>query len=109
MDNLLIDRETLGQFIDELIKKKPLPVNTAEELAAYREQQIEALDARVAKAFLGDLTDEQYAELDHLLDDPATEPQAFEDFYQNAGIDVQAKVADELKAFADEYLGGQNA
>ena len=109
MDNSLIDRETLGQFVDELIKKKPLPVNTAEEIAGYREQQIKALDDRIAKAFLSGLTDEQYTELDKLLDDPATEPQAFEDFYKRAGIDVQAKVTDTLKSFADEYLGGQNA
>ena len=58
MDNLLIDRETLGRFVDELIKKKPLAVGNPEELNALREESIKALDDRIAMAIFGGLNED---------------------------------------------------
>ena len=69
MENTLIDREMLGQFIDELIKKKPLQVNSTEELNKMREDSIKTLDDKIGMAIFGKLTNEQNAELNQLLDD----------------------------------------
>ena len=43
MDNYLVDRETLGQFVDELMKQKPLSADSADELKTLRENTIAAL------------------------------------------------------------------
>ena len=55
MDNYLINRETLGQFADELIKRKPLPVNSPEDLAELREDIIKTLNERISLAVFGGL------------------------------------------------------
>ena len=108
MDNYLIDRETLGGFIDELIKKKPLPVNAAEELTNYREEQIKALDDRIYQAVFGNLTDAQTQELNVLLDNNDTSPEAFNDYFNRIGINVEETIKNTMNAFGEEFLGVQN-
>ena len=108
MDDYLVDRETLGEFIDELIKKKPLPVNTAEELTNYREEQIKALDDRICLAVFGRLTEDQGREINDILDRGENDPEVFEDFFNRAGIDVEKVLTETMEDFAKEFLGGQN-
>lgn len=108
MDDYLVDRETLGEFIDELIKKKPLPVNTAEELTNYREEQIKALDDRIGMAIFGRLTEDQNREINDIFDRGESNPEVFEDFFNRAGIDVEKILSETMEAFGREFLGGQN-
>lgn len=108
MDNYLIDRETLGGFIDELIKKKPLPVNAAEELTNYREEQIKALDDRISQAIFGGLTDDQDRELNNLLDRGEPSSETLESFFSQAGINIDETIKNAMESFAKEYLGVQN-
>ena len=108
MDDYLVDRETLGEFIDELIKKKPLPVNTAEELTNYREEQIKALDDRIGRAIFGRLTEDQNREINDIFDRGDSNPEVFEDFFNRAGIDVEKILSETMEAFGREFLGGQN-
>ena len=109
MEDYLIDRETLGKFIDELIKKRPLPLNSAEELNAFREQQIKSLDDHIAKTIFGSLNDSQTSELSHLLDTETENPDVFRDFFQNQGIDLEQTITDAVTTFSANYLeGGQN-
>lgn len=110
MEDYLIDRETLGKFVDELIKRKPLPVNTVEELNALREESIKTLDDRISKAMLSSLTDAQLDELEQMLDRGEDSPEAYESFYKAAGVDLEQVTSVAMQQFGAEFLeGGQNA
>lgn len=109
MDNTLIDRQILGQFVDELIKQKPLPVNGAEELNSLREESIKALDDKICNAVFGRLTPEQDEELNDILDlGEDSSEEVFRNFFQNAGLNVEDIITNTMKEFATEFLGGQN-
>ena len=108
MDNYLVDRETLGQFVDELMKKKPLPANTAEELNALKERNIEALDHEIGMAIFSDLDETQLKEFNQMLDRNEESPEAFQNFFQTAGIDLGKTIADAVQKFSIRFLGGEN-
>ena len=109
MEDYLIDRETLGQFIDELMKKRTLPVDTAEELTQFREEQIRALDNRISTALFGNLTEEQVTSLNQLLDRQPDDPDAFRAFFTSQNLDLQQIITDAVTSFGAEFLaGGQN-
>lgn len=109
MDNYLVDRETLGQFVDELMKKKPLPANTAEELNALREKSIEALDHEIGMAIFSSLNEAQLEEFNQMLDRNEESPEVFQNFFQNTGIDLEKTIADAVQNFGTKFLGGENA
>ena len=109
MNNTLIDRETLGQFVDELIKQKPLPVNDTEDLSNLREESIKALDEKIYNSVFGQLTEEQIDEFSLMLDSDDTSEEAYQDFFQNAGINLKETITNTMQEFATEFLGGQNA
>lgn len=108
MDNYLIDRETLSQFVDELIKRKPLSTNDPEELDAFREKSIKELDDQIGLAIFGSLNEEQGAELDQLLDNDDGSGQPYVDFFNKIGLDVEKTVTNSMQAYAKNFLGGQN-
>ena len=107
MDNYLIDRETLGKFVDELIKNKTLPVATAEGLNDLREQAIKDLDDRIADAVFGKFTKEQNAEFNKLLDDDNTSEEDYENFFNSIGFNLDEIISDTMKQFAAEFLKGE--
>ncbi|MBR3230942.1 hypothetical protein IKF73_02880 [Candidatus Saccharibacteria bacterium] len=110
MDNTLIDRETLGQFVDELIKKAPLPIDNVEELNSLREESIKNLDDRICDAIFGRLTKEQNEAFVDIVDaDPNAPESVFQDFFDKAGLNLEEIITDTMKEFATEFLGGQNA
>ena len=78
MDNYLIDRETLGKFVDELIKQKTLSADLVEDSGALREQTIKDLDDQIAHAVFGRFTKEQNAKFNQLLDNDATTEEDYE-------------------------------
>ena len=109
MDNYLVDRETLAQFIDELIKQKPLPANSADELNSVREKAIKDLDYQIGTAIFGGLSSEKLAEINHLLDNDEENPEVFQNFFASSGIDLQQTISDTMTAFGKQFLGGENA
>lgn len=109
MDNYLLDYETLGGFVDELMKAKPMPAQTPEELNALREENIKKLDDKVAVAIFSSLNDEQLKEINVLLDQDDGSPEVYEKFFQDSGINLQRIIANAMQSFKDEFLGGQNA
>ena len=109
MNDYLIDRETLGRFVDELLKHKALPVDNADELNAQREAAIKTLDERIGLAIFGQFTEEQNTEFNQLLDREDTTEADYEAFFNNIGLDTEKIVTDAMKEFATEFLGGHNA
>lgn len=109
MDNYLIDRETLEKFVDELLKKKALPANNADELNKLREDSIKALDDKIGVAIFGKLTDEQNEELGQILARDNGDASEYEEFFKRIGLNLEQIVADTSQQFAQEFLGGQNA
>lgn len=109
MDSTLIDRETLGQFVDELIKKQSPTVNSLEELDTLREKNITALDNRISMAIFDQLTKSQNAEL-NLMFDQEEEPSEddYKEFFKKSGIDLEKTITNTMQNYAIEFLGGQN-
>lgn len=108
MDDYLLDRETLGEFIDALIKKKPLAVNNPEELNTLRERSMKELDDRIGTAVFGVLDEEQLRQMNVLLDNKDETPEAFTKFFQDNNVDIEGVVDGALKAYEQEFLGGIN-
>lgn len=104
MDNYLIDKEMLSQFVDELIKKKPLPLDSVEEFNQFREQQIKALDDSVSFAIFNKLTDEQLQEVNQLLDNQETAPEVFQEFFSKCGVNLEETITEALQAFQNKFL-----
>ncbi len=109
MDNYLLDYETLGGFVDEIMKAKPMPAHTPEELNALREKNIKQLDDKICANLFGKLTVDQDAKLNQLFDSDESDPAVFENFFRENGIDLEKSIADSVKEFGAELLGGQNA
>ena len=110
MEDYLLDRETLGQFIDGLMKKRTLPVNSADELSEFREAQMKSLDDRISQAIFGSLDQRQFDELSHLLDQESEDPEVFRDFFQRENINLEDIISGAAQSFGAEFLaGGQNA
>lgn len=107
MENYLVDRETLAQAVDELMKQKPLSANSAEELNDIREKAIRDLDDRIGMAVFGGLSKEQLIEFDRLLDSEDRE-EVYQKFFNDAGVDLQKVISEAIVSFRDEFLGGKN-
>lgn len=109
MEDYLLDRETLGQFVDALMKKRPLPVDNADELSEFRETQMKKLDDRISQAIFGGLDQRQSDELSQLLDRESDDPEVFRNFFQKEDINVEDIIANAAQSFSAEFLaGGQN-
>ena len=110
MEDYLFDRETLGKFVDELIKKRPLPIEDANELNSFREEQIRALDNHITNELFGSLSEEQITNLNQLLDQESENPDVFRNFFSEHGITVEQLITDAANTFSTNYLkGAQNA
>ena len=108
MDNYLIDRETLEQFVDELMRQKPLPASSADELTALREKTIKDLDDEVGTAIFDSLTTEQLEQFNQLADSDEDSPEVFRQFFRDAGVDLQKVISEAVTKFNEKFLGGQN-
>lgn len=106
MENYLIERETLAEFVDSLIARKTQPI---ENLDALREENIKKLDDRISQAVFGSLTKNQLDELNIMLDQDEDNDQTFQDFFNRAGVNLEKVVTDTMQNFGKEFLGGENA
>lgn len=110
MDNYLLDRDTLGKFIDDLMKRKNLPANSAEELNDLREKSMKALDDAVVQKIVTSLDEEQLVTLNQLLDTETDSPDVFRDFFQSNGINLEETITNAAQEFGAQFLeGGSNA
>lgn len=109
MDNYLIDREVLEQIVDDLMKQKPLPANSAEELNTIREKAIGDLDDEIGMAVFCSLSDEELTEFNRLIDSNEASPEAYQKIFNNAGVDLQEVIAGTIANFKNEFLGVENA
>ena len=108
MDDYLIGRETLGRFIDELFKKKPLQVDNPEELNKLREAKMREVDDDITEALFGRLDESQMAEFERLLDKDEQSEDVFKSFFSKVGIDPQKTIIEVMQAYSHKFLGGEN-
>ncbi len=106
MENYLVERETLGKFVDNLIAKKHQPIG---DLDSLRRQSIKQLDDQIGKAVFGSLTKNQLDELNIMLDQGETDARAFQDFFKNAGVNLEQVITTVMQRFSQNFLGGENA
>lgn len=94
MNTYLVDEAVLSEAADALIKENP---------AMQKADLMQKLDHQITKAIVGSLTEEQGAELEKLLDENATDPTAFDDFFAKHNINleevIKKAVVDFKKAF----------
>ena len=120
MDNYLVDRETLGQFADALIKAKygseqSNQFNQSQNQGQQqpqpeREDVVRALDQHVTNAVFGSLSEHALAELSQLLDDDTADESTFANFFEKkSGINLNQTIKQAFETFRNEFLGGANA
>ena len=107
-NNYFTDREALAKFIDELIKKKALSVNNAEELNELREKSIQELDDEIGAAIFATLSDEQLDKLNELIDKGEDTEEVYDEFFTAAGTDFEKVTTDTMRKYAAKFLGGEN-
>ena len=108
MDDYLIGRETLEQFVDELMKQKPTAANTPEELNQIREKAIADLDKKIGYTLIRSMDEGQLATYEDLIHNEETTEEQFEEFFQKAGIDLEKVMTYAVAEFGKEFLGGNN-
>ena len=102
-----MDREELAQFIDRLVKQKPLNAADPAEAEQQRERLISNLDQSIRLSILNKMNEEQLHQFNSLLDrDDDGAEDAFAKFFQDAGIDLPQTVSNTATRFAQVYLGG---
>lgn len=105
----LIDPAVLEQIIDNLINEK-YPNRPTSDFASLKKEAILALDHQILKDVLGSLTKEQGQELNTLLDQDDSDPDAFAKFFTDRGIDLQKILANTMATFKSNFLeGSENA
>ncbi|MDO4611774.1 MAG: DUF5663 domain-containing protein [Candidatus Saccharibacteria bacterium] len=108
MNEYLVDRETLGQFVDALIAQKyqdqPVP-----NFEALREDEIKKLDDRIGKAVFGNLTEVELAEINSIIDSDEDDEARVQEFFDSSSINLQQVIQNTLLAYKREFLGGENA
>ena len=108
MDNYLIDRDTLATYVDEIMKQKPAPVNTPEELNELREKNIKELNSRIISAIAHSMSGQQLREITAMLDNDEVSEDDYQEFFDRAGVDIQKVLTDAIAQFGADYLGGNN-
>ena len=109
MENYLIDRGTLEKFVDELMKKRTLPVETVEEMNSLKEEMIKNLDDRIGEAIFGSLNREQLDEVNRLMDQEDATEETFREFFEKTGLNIEEIVRNVAEKFSEEFIGGANA
>ena len=107
MEEYLIERDTLAKMVDALLSQK-YPDQPPANFDEIRVNTMHALDDKIAVKIFSSLNDEQLKEVNKLLDDPDTSPEVFTDFFKNAGVDLEQKITDGAKEFAEKFLGGKD-
>lgn len=109
MGETIIDQQTLTQFVDEMMRQRPAPVSTPEELAALRERLVGQLDEKINYAIFDSLDDARLAEVNKMLENEETTEDDFRQFFAAAGVDLEQVTKAAATEFAEQYAGGKNA
>lgn len=105
MESYLVDEAVLDQFADALIKEK-YPNDPAGTHADLKKTLMVKADHQILKTLIGNLTAEQGAELEKLLDENDTDPAVFDAFFEKHGINLQEIFKDAMLKFKDDFLKG---
>lgn len=108
MENYLIERDVLAKIVDGLLATK-FPDQSPEELIDIKEENIKKLDDHISDAIFGSLSDVKLDEINSMLDRDESDPRSFRLFFRDAGVDLEQAIADAIKSFSTDFLGGQNA
>lgn len=107
MESYTIDSAVLEQIVDSLISEK-YPNSTPP--AGLKKQAMRALDNQILRDILMALTKEQGQELNALLDQNDSSPEAFENFFKERNIDLEKILENTMVKFKQDFLeGGKNA
>lgn len=108
MENYFIERDTLEKLLNPLIAQK-YGDRSPEEIEKIRDENVGKLDNAILDALLGGLSDSQLDEINLMFDQEESNPDAFRNFFKNAGIDVEKTMTEAVQKFGTEFLGGENA
>ena len=108
MESYFVDEAILEQFADHLISEK-YPDQPVSAHANTKKEIMRGLDHQILKNILGNLTKEQGAELNFLMDKTDKE-EVFEAFFAQHNINLEEIIKNTMVEFKDNFLkGGENA
>ena len=108
MESYFVDQAILEQFADQLISEK-YPDQPVSAHANTKKEIMRGLDHQILKDILGNLTKEQGAELNFLMDKSEKE-EVFESFFAHHNIDLEEIIKNTMVEFKNNFLkGGENA
>ncbi|MBQ3353345.1 hypothetical protein IJG89_03340 [Candidatus Saccharibacteria bacterium] len=108
MDDYLIDRKFLAEFVDNLIKQKPTATDNDNDIDAIREKAIRELDDKIGMAIFGKFTKEQNEEYNRILDDDNLGSDAIASFFDKIGLNPSEIVTQTMEEYGKDFLGGKN-
>ncbi len=107
MESYLIDSAVLEQIVDSVINEK---YPNKKVPAEFKKKAMLALDNQILRDILANLTRQQGQELNALLDKNDSDPEAFESFFKERGIDLEKIIENAMVKFKkDLEEGGKNA
>ena len=107
MEQFLIERDTLVKIIDALLSQK-YPDEPPANIDEIREDSIHKLDNQIGTQVFSSLNEKQLKEINNLLDDQEKDPAVFQNFFQNAGVNLEQKITEAIQGFSQEFLGGKD-
>ena len=108
MESYFVDQAILEEFADHLISEK-YPDQPVSAHANTKKEIMRGLDHQILKSILGNLTKEQGAEL-NLLMDKSEDEETFMAFFADHNINLTEIIKDTMVEFKDNFLkGGENA
>ena len=108
MDEYLVDRAELEQFVDELFKRRPLPASSDEELYSLRENSIKQLNDEINLAIFGNFSPDQLEDIERTIDSGNDTPEYFQSLFTKHNIDLEKTISDAAEAFGKRFLGVAN-
>ncbi|MBR3270087.1 hypothetical protein IKG07_02465 [Candidatus Saccharibacteria bacterium] len=97
MNTYLVDEAVLGDFVETL---------SPGVSADVKKKMTEKLDHQILKAILAELTPEQGGKLNKLLKENPDDPDVFEGFFKEQGIDLEKIVANAMIEFKNDFEKG---
>jgi hypothetical protein len=96
--------DEFDKFIEEILDQKDLPGVTPDVRTQLQADLKQRLIDQINAALIDALTDEQAQEFNNLLDDPAFDDTAAQEFMSKSGVNVRKVTAHTMLRFRDLYL-----
>ena len=107
MENSLIDKKMLGEYVEALIRQK-YPNLSDYDFNKLKEDGVAKLNHEILLHIFGYLDREQLKEMNALIDRGEENPEPFQAIFDRAGINIEQQITAALDNFKKEFMEVQN-